>query len=69
MAQNDPNLAQQAGQFGGGESGQDRQTAQNTVGQQGGYQDQSQDQDQDPNQGGYDQDQSQNQNQNKNQGW
>ena len=63
MAQNDPNLAQQAGQFGGGQLGQDMQTAQNMVGQQGGSQDQNQggyDQNQDPNQGGgYGQDQNQ----------
>src|ERR1700738_3808560 len=41
MAQKDPNLAQQAQQFGqGGQGGQgDMQTAQNTVGQQGGPQD------------------------------
>jgi len=62
MAQNDPNLAQQAGQFGGGQLGQDMQTAQNMVGQQGGSQDQNMDQNQDPNQGGgYGQDQNQNQ--------
>jgi hypothetical protein len=46
MAQKDPNLAQQAEQFGGGQFGQDMQTAQNTIGRQGGSQD--------PNQGGYD---------------
>jgi hypothetical protein len=83
MAQNDPNLAQQAGQFGGGQLGQDMQTAQNMVGQQGGSQDQNQDQNQgggygqDQNQGqggGYGQDQNQgqggdDQGQNQNQNW
>ena len=71
MAQNDPNLAQQAGQFGGGQLGQDMQTAQNMVGQQGGSQDQNQDQNQG---GGYGQDQNQgqggdDQGQNQNQNW
>jgi hypothetical protein len=42
MAQKDPNLAQQAGQSGGGQLGQDMQTAQNMVGQQRGGQDQNQ---------------------------
>ncbi len=57
MAQKDPNLAQQADQMGGGQLGQDMQTAQSMVGQQGGY-DQNQqggyqDQGQDQGQGGY----------------
>src|ERR1700761_1139308 len=40
VAQKDPNLAQQGQQFGGGQGGQDdMQTAQNTIGQQGGPQD------------------------------
>ena len=84
MAQKDPNLAKQAQQFGqGGQGGQgDMQTAQNTVGQQGGPQD-SGDQNmgggyQDQNMGGQDQnmqtgDQDQNtdpdQNQGQNQNW
>jgi general stress protein YciG len=50
VTQQDPNMAQQSGQLGGGQSSQDdMQTAQNTIGQQGGYQDQ--DQGQDENQG------------------
>ena len=52
MTQQDPNMTEQSdqsGQFGGQPSQQDMQTAQNTVGQQGGYQDQDQ--------GGYDQNQ------------
>jgi hypothetical protein len=72
MAQKDPNLAQQADQMGGGQLGQDMQTAQSMVGQQGGSQDQGgygQDQDQgqggsqDQGQGGY-QDQNMGSNQN-----
>lgn len=58
----DPNLAQQAGQPGGQVNQGDMQTAQNTLGQQGGYQDQDPNQgSQDPNQqqGGDDQDQDQ----------
>src|ERR1700761_5346960 len=40
VAQKDPNLAQQGQQFGGGQGDQDdMQTAQNTIGQQGGPQD------------------------------
>lgn len=43
MAQQDPNVAQQSDEFGGGQSSRDdMQTAQNMVGQQGGYQDQNQ---------------------------
>ena len=49
MAQKDPNLTQQADQSGDSQSGQDMQatqndmqTAQNTVGPQGGYQGQDQ---------------------------
>ena len=59
--QNDQNEQgnQPADQFGGGQSGQDMQTAQNVIGQQGGYQDQDQ-------QGGDDQDQDENQNQDQN---
>lgn len=66
MAQKDPNLAQQADQMGGGQLGQDMQTAQSMVGQQGGSQEQGgfgqsqgqdqggyQDQGQDQGQGGY----------------
>jgi hypothetical protein len=46
---------QQGGQFDTDQSGQGMQTAQNTVGQQGGYQDQSQGGNQDPyQQDGYD---------------
>jgi hypothetical protein len=82
MAQKDPNLAQQAGQLGGGQAGQDMQAAQNMVGQQRGSQDQNQggyDQNQgDPNmsqgqgqgqQGGYDQNQDQNMGQDQNGGY
>ena len=42
MAQDDPGLAQQAGQFGGGQAGQDMQAARNLIGKQRGA-----DQDQD----------------------
>ena len=68
MAQKDPNLAQQADQMGGGQLGQDMQTAQSMVGQQGGSQEQggfgqSQDQGQGQDQGGY-QDQNMDSNQN-----
>src|ERR1700761_5779751 len=84
VAQKDPNLAQQGQQFGGGQGGQDdMQTAQNTIGQQGGPQDSAdqnmgggQDQSmgggyQDQNMGGQDQDQNQqmgNQDRNQNMG-
>ena len=44
MAQDDPGLAQQAGQLGGGQVGQDMQAAQNLIGKQRGAQDQDQDQ-------------------------
>jgi hypothetical protein len=47
MARDDPGLAQQAGQFGGGQVGQDMQAAQNLIGKQRGAQDQDQDQGQD----------------------
>src|ERR1700761_881365 len=54
VAQKDPNLAQQGQQFGGGQGDQDdMQTAQNTIGQQGGPQDSA-----DQNMGGGYQDQS-----------
>jgi len=56
MAQNDPKLAQQAGQFGGGQAGQDMQAAQNMIGKQRGAQDQEQGQGQgDQGQDGHDQ--------------
>ncbi len=42
LAQNDPRLAQQAGQLGGGQLGQDMQTAQNMIGKQRGAPDQDQ---------------------------
>jgi hypothetical protein len=40
MAQDDPKLAQQAGQLSGGQAGQDMQAAQNLIGRQRGAQDQ-----------------------------
>jgi hypothetical protein len=46
MARDDPGLAQQAGQLGGGQVGrvgQDMQAAQNLIGKQRGAQDQDQD--------------------------
>jgi hypothetical protein len=55
MAQNDPRLAQQAGQFGGDQAGQDMRAAQNMIGKQRGAQDQDQgDQGQDGNDQGQD---------------
>ena len=56
MARDDPGLAQQAGQFGGGQVGQDMQAAQNLIGKQRGAQDQEQDQVQGSNQDGGDED-------------
>jgi hypothetical protein len=57
LARSDPRLAQQAGQVGGGQLGQDMQAAQNMIGKQRGAQDQDQDQGQD--QAGNDEDQDQ----------
>ena len=54
MAQGDPGLAQQAGQPGGGQPGQDRQAIQDLAGKQRGAQHRDRDQDQD--QDGSDQD-------------
>jgi hypothetical protein len=42
MAQNDPRLAQQAGQLGGDQAGQGMQAAQNMIGKQRGARDQDQ---------------------------
>ena len=45
MAQDDPGPAQQAGQLGGGQVGQDMQAARNLIGKQRGAADQDGDQD------------------------
>ena len=46
MARDDPGLAQEAGQPGGGQAGQDMQAARHLVGKQRGAHDQDQDQNQ-----------------------
>jgi hypothetical protein len=43
MARDEPKLAQQAGQAGGGQAGQDMLAAQNLIGRQRGAQDEDQD--------------------------
>ena len=60
MARDDPGLAQEAGQPGGGQAGLDMQAARHLVGKQRGAHDHDQDQDQDSgsDQGGDDQDDS-----------